>query len=84
MTKIWEKEEEITKAETPQYLRPITHRRGWSKVREQAGEKVVVLRVLLEESNKHGGDNLSGCTRHKFVIFISVQTFKSKHSSFKD
>lgn len=67
------KGKEITKAEPPQYLQPITHRRRWSKVREQAVEKVGVLRVLLEEANKHGGQNLSGCTRHKFVIVISAK-----------
>lgn len=64
-------ENKITKAETPppSTCEPITHRRGWSKVREEAGEKVGVLSVLLEEGNKHGGENLSGCTRHSFFYF---------------
>lgn len=44
----------------PQDHQPITHRRGWSKVREQAGEKAGALCVLLKESNKECEEYMDG------------------------
>lgn len=79
---------EITKAETPQYLQPSRLRRGWSKVREQAGEKAGVLWVLLEEGNKNEGENLSRCTHNEFAFlfqfkkkpwFITFKSLKESH-----
>lgn len=46
----------------PSTCDPLTHRRGWSKEREEAGEKVGVLCVLLEEGDRDGGEDLSRCT----------------------
>lgn len=62
------KEDENHQSRDPQYLSPITHRRGWSKVREQASQKV--FRVLLEEGNKHAE---AIWMRRPFVILISAQ-----------
>lgn len=67
-------ETKATKAESPppSTCEPITHRRGRRKVREEAGEKAGVLRVLLEEGDKHGGQDLSGV--HDNVTFVTSKS----------
>lgn len=51
---------------TPKYLRAATRRRRGHKVREQAGENVGAWCVWLKEG-KHGAEDLSGCTHHRFL-----------------
>lgn len=72
-------ETKATKAESPppSTCEPITHRRGWRKVREEAGEKVGVLRVLLEEGDKHGGQDLCGVHDNVTLVTSKSTTLNS-------
>lgn len=76
MRKSLEEGKKPPKQKPPSTFDPLTHRRGWSKVREEAGEKAGVLCVLLEEGNKHGGENLCGCTCHNFDQEETVFNYK--------
>ena len=69
--KLRKSKENHQKAKTlPQYLQPITHRIGWSKVREEVVEKVGASCVLLEERNKKYGLMHPPQTLHFFFFFF--------------